>query len=74
VVGLIEERRLTLGRALELLAHIGTEAESRGLALSMCVVDPGSNEIASQRMDGAVLGALRLAACVAAAVAALGLS
>jgi uncharacterized protein GlcG (DUF336 family) len=62
VDGLIEERRLTLARALELLARIRTEAEFRGLALSMCVVDPGGNEIASQRMDGAVLGAWRLAA------------
>jgi glc operon protein GlcG len=62
VEGLIEERRLTLAKALELLARIREEAESRGLALSVCVVDPGGNEIASQRMDGAVLGAARLAA------------
>jgi uncharacterized protein GlcG (DUF336 family) len=62
VDGLIDERRLTLARALELLARTRDEAEARGVALSVCVLDAGGNEIASQRMDGAVLGAMRLAA------------
>jgi uncharacterized protein GlcG (DUF336 family) len=59
--GLIDERRLSLAKALELLALARSEAESRGLALAVAVVDPGGNELASQRMDGAVLGAMRLA-------------
>jgi uncharacterized protein GlcG (DUF336 family) len=37
------------------------EAESRQLALAMCVVDGGGHVVASQRMDGAALGAMRLA-------------
>ena len=59
--GLLDERRLSLAKALELLALVRGEAEAQGLALAACVVDPGGNEIASQRMDGAVLGAMRLA-------------
>lgn len=59
--GLLEDRRLSLAKALELLALVRGEAEAQGLALAACVVDPGGNEIASQRMDGAVLGAMRLA-------------
>ena len=61
VDGLIESRQLSLAKALELLALARSEAEARGLALAAAVVDPGGNEIASQRMDGAVLGAMRLA-------------
>jgi uncharacterized protein GlcG (DUF336 family) len=61
VDGLLEDRRLSLAKALELLALVRGEAEAQGLALAACVVDPGGNEIASQRMDGAVLGAMRLA-------------
>ena len=60
--GLVEERRLSLAKALELLELVRGEAAARSLALAACVVDPGGNEIASQRMDGAVLGAMRLAA------------
>ena len=59
--GLIESRQLSLAKALELLALARSEAEARGLALAVAVVDPGGNEIASQRMDGAVLGAMQLA-------------
>jgi uncharacterized protein GlcG (DUF336 family) len=62
VDGLVEQRRPSLERALELLARIRAEAESRGLALAASVVDTGGHVIASQRMDGAALGALRLAA------------
>jgi len=61
VDGLIESRQLSLAKTLELLALARSEAEARGLALAVAVVDPGGNEIASQRMDGAVLGAMRLA-------------
>ena len=59
--GLIEQGRPSLGLALELLARIRAEAEARSLSLAVGVVDPGGHVIASQRMDGAALGALRLA-------------
>jgi uncharacterized protein GlcG (DUF336 family) len=59
--GLIEQRHPSLALALELLDHVRREAESRGLALAMCVVDAGGNIVASQRMDGAALGAMKLA-------------
>jgi uncharacterized protein GlcG (DUF336 family) len=51
----------SLALALELLAAVRAEAEQRSLALAMCVVDVGGHVIASQRMDGAALGAMRLA-------------
>jgi glc operon protein GlcG len=58
---LIEQRHPSLALALELLDGVCAEAVARSLALAMCVVDPGGNVVASQRMDGAALGALRLA-------------
>jgi uncharacterized protein GlcG (DUF336 family) len=59
--GLIERRHPSLAQALELLALVRAEAEARSLQLAMCVVDAGGHVIASQRMDGAALGAMRLA-------------
>jgi uncharacterized protein GlcG (DUF336 family) len=59
--GLIDQRRLSLAQALDLLAAVAGEAEVRSLELAACVVDPGGHVIASQRMDGAALGAMRLA-------------
>jgi uncharacterized protein GlcG (DUF336 family) len=61
VDGLIEQRRLSLSLALELLGHVRAEAGARGLALAIAVVDPAGDVIASARMDGAALGAMRLA-------------
>jgi uncharacterized protein GlcG (DUF336 family) len=61
VEGLNEQRHPSLTLALELLEHVRREAESRALALAMCVVDAGGNIVASQRMDGAALGAMKLA-------------
>ena len=58
---LVEQRRPSLEVALELLARTGSEGESRSLTLATCVVDSGGHVIASQRMDGAPLGAMRLA-------------
>ena len=46
---------------MELLDGVRAEAEARSLALAMCVVDAGGHVIATQRMDGAALGAMRLA-------------
>ena len=59
--GLIEQRHPSLDRALELLARVRAEADSRGLSLAVGVVDAGGHLIASQRMDGAALGAMQLA-------------
>jgi uncharacterized protein GlcG (DUF336 family) len=59
--GLVDRRHVSLDRALALLAAARTEAEAQGLALGLCVVDPGGHVVASQRMDGAALGALQLA-------------
>ena len=59
--GLVEQHHPSLDRALELLAHMRAEAEARSLALALCVVDVAGHMIASQRMDGAALGAMRLA-------------
>ena len=54
-------QRPALETALELLARIRGAATERGLALAAAVVDDAGNVIASQRMDGAALGALPLA-------------
>lgn len=59
--GLISRRHLSLDIALALLARVREEAEARDLSLSMVVVDSAGHELASQRMDGAALGAMRLA-------------
>jgi len=58
---LIEQSHPSLDLAVELLARIRTEADARGLALACGVVDAGGHIVASQRMDGAALGAMRLA-------------
>jgi cob(I)alamin adenosyltransferase len=59
--GFLDQRHPSLELALRLLAAVREEAESRQLALAMCVVDGGGHVVASQRMDGAALGAMRLA-------------
>lgn len=59
--GLIEQRQLSLDLALDLIARVRAEASARSLALAVAVVDVGGHTIASQRMDGAALGAMRLA-------------
>ena len=58
---LVEQRHPSLETALELLMRVGREAEARSLSLAACVVDAGGHVVASQRMDGAALGAMRLA-------------
>ena len=59
--GLLDQRQPSLELALKLLDGVRAEAEARSLALAMCVVDAGGHVIATQRMDGAALGAMRLA-------------
>ena len=59
--GLIEQRHPSLAQALTLLETVRAEAERRSLALAAAVVDASGHVIASQRMDGSALGALRLA-------------
>ena len=58
---LVDQQRPSLELALQLLESVRAEAAARELALAMCVVDAGGHVIAEQRMDGAALGALRLA-------------
>ena len=58
---LIEQRHPSLELALELLVRIRSEAQERSLSLAACVVDAAGHVVASQRMDGAALGAMRLA-------------
>lgn len=59
--GLIEQRHPSLAQALTLLETVRAEAERRSLALAATVVDASGHVIASQRMDGSALGAMRLA-------------
>ena len=59
--GLVSRRYLSLDLALTVLARVREEAEARGLSLSAAVVDAAGHVLASQRMDGAALGAMRLA-------------
>jgi cob(I)alamin adenosyltransferase len=61
VARLTARRHPSLALALELLDRVRAEAETREVELAMCIVDAGGHVVASQRMDGAALGALRLA-------------
>jgi uncharacterized protein GlcG (DUF336 family) len=61
VEGLTARREVSLELALALLEQVRAEATSRGLALAAAVVDLGGHVVASERMDGAALGALPLA-------------
>ena len=58
---LIQSRRISLELALALLERVREEARSRDLALAVAVVDDGGHVVASERMDGAALGAMQLA-------------
>ena len=57
----VEQRHVSLELALELVAIVRAEATARELALAVCVVDASGHVVASARMDGAPLGAMRLA-------------
>ena len=59
--GLVSRRHLSLDLALSLLARVREEAQARGLSLAAAVVDDAGHVLASQRMDGAALGAMQLA-------------
>ena len=59
--GLIAGRRISLDLALALLRRVREEASARGLALAVAVADHGGHVVASERMDGAALGAMQLA-------------
>jgi len=61
VDGLVSRHHLSLDLALSLLARVREEADSRDLSLAAAVVDDSGQVLASQRMDGAALGAMRLA-------------
>ena len=59
--GLVSRRHLSLDLALSLLARVREEADARDLSLAAAVVDDSGQVLASQRMDGAALGAMQLA-------------
>ena len=59
--GLVSRRHLSLDLALTLLTRVREEAEARDLSLSAAVVDAAGHLLATQRMDGAALGAMQLA-------------
>jgi len=61
VNGLVERREISLQLALDLLSRVREEAAARELSLAVAVVDPAGHVVASQRMDGAALGAMQLA-------------
>jgi uncharacterized protein GlcG (DUF336 family) len=61
VDGLVPRRVISLELALALLSRVRDEALSRDLSLAIAVVDDGGHVVASQRMDGAALGAMKLA-------------
>jgi uncharacterized protein GlcG (DUF336 family) len=61
VDGLVSRRHLSLDLALSLLARLKEEAQARDLSLAAAVVDDAGHVLASQRMDGAALGAMKLA-------------
>jgi uncharacterized protein GlcG (DUF336 family) len=61
VDGLVSRRHLSLDLALSLLTRVREEAEARDLPLAAAVVDASGHVLASQRMDGAALGAMHLA-------------
>jgi uncharacterized protein GlcG (DUF336 family) len=61
VDGLVGQKAISLELALALLSRIRDEAASRKLSLAVVVVDPSGHIVASQRMDGAALGAMKLA-------------
>jgi uncharacterized protein GlcG (DUF336 family) len=61
VDGLRERRQVSLDIALALLARVRDEAALRGHSLAAAVVDDGGHVLASQRMDGTAIGAMKLA-------------
>jgi len=61
VDGLLFRRHLSLDLGLALLTRVRQEAETRDLSLAVAVVDAAGHVLASQRMDGAALGAMQLA-------------
>src|SRR6201988_890355 len=52
---------MSLELCLSLLARVREEAEARDLSLAAAVVDSAGHVLASQRMNGAALGAMQLA-------------
>ena len=59
--GLVARRRISLELALALISRVREEAGSRELDLAVAVVDDAGHVVATQRMDGAALGAMQLA-------------
>jgi glc operon protein GlcG len=59
--GVVGRREIGLDLALRLLEEVRRGAEAESLAVAAAVADPGGHMVASIRMDGAALGAMKLA-------------
>ena len=59
--GIGRQPQIELELALHVLAEVRAEAARQGLAVAAAVADAGGHVIASARMDGAALGAMKLA-------------
>lgn len=59
--GVLGKREIGLELALRILAAVRQAAAAESLAVAAAVCDPGGHVIASARMDGAALGAMKLA-------------
>ena len=59
--GIGRQPQIGLELALRVLAEVRAEAAREGLAVAAAVADAGGHVIASARMDGAALGAMKLA-------------
>jgi glc operon protein GlcG len=59
--GVVDRSEIGLDLALRLLDEVRRAAQAEALAVAAAVADPGGHVIASIRMDGAALGAMKLA-------------
>jgi uncharacterized protein GlcG (DUF336 family) len=59
--GIVDRAEIGLDLALRLLDEVRRAAVVESLAVACAVVDPGGHVVASARMDGAALGAMKLA-------------
>ncbi len=59
--GIVDRREIGLELALRVLEAVRQAAAAQALAVAAAVTDPGGHVIASVRMDGAALGAMKLA-------------
>ncbi len=59
--GIVDRQEIGLELALRVLEAVRQAAAAQSLAVAAAVTDPGGHVVASARMDGAALGAMKLA-------------